>query len=78
MHVNTIKYGTTNNLYSLNRESSLSPEGSCRECLNRMVIMPDSPFKIFWNIVTIILLIYTAIFVPYNVAFNEANKTPLG
>jgi hypothetical protein len=37
------------------------------------VILPDSKFKIFWNIVTIILLVYTAIFVPYNVAFVDSD-----
>jgi hypothetical protein len=47
------------------------------ECLKKMVIMPDSRFKIFWNIVTIILLIYTAIFVPYNVAFSESEDKSL-
>ena len=39
-----------------------------------MVIMPDSRFKIFWNLVTIVLLIYTAIFVPYSVAFSESEE----
>ena len=42
-----------------------------------MVIMPDSNFKIFWNLVTIVLLIYTAIFVPYNVAFSDSNERSL-
>jgi len=36
--------------------------------------MPDSRFKIFWNLVTIVLLIYTAIFVPYSVAFSESEE----
>ena len=39
--------------------------------------MPDSKFKVFWNIVIIMLLMYTAIFVPYKIAFIENDPQPL-
>ena len=31
--------------------------------------MPDSKFKTAWNIIIILLLLYTAIFVPFKIAF---------
>jgi hypothetical protein len=31
--------------------------------------MPDHKFKIFWNLIIILLLIHTATFVPYQIAF---------
>lgn len=31
--------------------------------------MPNSKFKVFWNFVTLILLIYTGTYVPFKVAF---------
>ena len=31
--------------------------------------MPDSKFKMIWNIIIIMLLLYTAIFVPFKIAF---------
>ena len=39
--------------------------------LGKFVILPDSKFKLTWNMVVVVLLIYTAIFVPYKVAFVE-------
>ena len=77
LHDNVIRYGTTTNLHSGSNEPNIGQEGSCQECLRKMVIMPDSNFKIFWNLVTIVLLIYTAIFVPYNVAFSDSNERSL-
>jgi hypothetical protein len=35
--------------------------------------MPDSKFKIGWSIVVILLLLYTATFVPYRVAFIDSD-----
>lgn len=34
-----------------------------------LLILPNSHFKIAWNLIIVILLIYTATFVPYRVAF---------
>lgn len=33
--------------------------------------MPDHKFKIFWNLIIIMLLVYTATFVPYQIAFIQ-------
>ena len=35
------------------------------------IIMPTSTFKSYWNIVNIILLIYTAIYMPYRISFID-------
>ena len=39
------------------------------------LIMPSSSFKIFWNIVIIILLIYTASWMPYQICFVDQTST---
>ncbi len=35
------------------------------------ILMPNSKFKIFWNLVIIALLLYTALYVPYKIAFLD-------
>ena len=35
------------------------------------ILLPSDKIKSIWNIVTIILLFYTALFMPYKVAFLE-------
>ena len=35
------------------------------------IIMPSSQFKTFWNIIVILLLLYTSTVVPYQVAFVD-------
>lgn len=37
--------------------------------------MPESRFKVTWNIVVTILLLYTALFVPYRTAFIDESTT---
>lgn len=39
------------------------------------VLMPDSKFKLFWNMVVFFLLSYTAIVVPYRTAFVDVSST---
>ena len=36
-----------------------------------LVIMPNSPFKMFWNMVLILLLLYTASITPFKMAFID-------
>jgi hypothetical protein len=36
-----------------------------------LILMPESRFKMFWNVVTLILLMYTASFVPYQTSFID-------
>ena len=45
------------------------------EILCPCVIMPDQKFKVFWNIVIIILLLYTATVVPYRISFYDEAST---
>ena len=40
----------------------------------KCLIMPESKFKKIWNIIITILLIYTAIFVPYRTAFVDGTS----
>ena len=39
--------------------------------------MHDSKFKNYWNIVIIVMLIYTASFVPYRIAYTDDNPTSM-
>lgn len=38
------------------------------------ILMPDNKFKIFWNLVVLLLLCYTATIVPYRTAFVDENS----
>ena len=38
------------------------------------LIKPDSRFKAFWNMIIIVLLLYTAIFVPFKIAFIQTDS----
>jgi hypothetical protein len=40
----------------------------------RWLIMPESQFKKIWNMIITVLLIYTAIFVPYKTAFVDGSS----
>jgi len=42
-----------------------------------LVIMPESTFKKFWNVVIIILLGYTATYVPFKVSFVDDTSQAL-
>lgn len=55
-------YGTSKKL-ELKKDEEIQPLP--------FIIMPDSRFKINWNMVIIILLLYTATFVPYRTAFID-------
>lgn len=66
-----IRFGTVKNLYNFNNDSGNGAQGPVSQCLGKLVILPDSKFKLTWNMVVVVLLIYTATFVPYKVAFVE-------
>jgi hypothetical protein len=36
---------------------------------SRFILLPDDPFKRFWNVLIIILLTYVATYVPYDICF---------
>jgi phosphoglycerol transferase MdoB-like AlkP superfamily enzyme len=39
------------------------------------ILMPSDKFKTIWTVVIVILLVYTAIFVPFKIAFIEQDST---
>jgi hypothetical protein len=41
------------------------------EFIPRYILQPNSNIKSYWNIVNIILLLYTALFMPYRIAFID-------
>ena len=43
----------------------------------RFIIYPDDSFKLFWDIVILLLMGYTVTFTPYQVAFIETNSITL-
>jgi hypothetical protein len=40
-----------------------------------LIIMPNSRFKMFWNLVIIVLLLYTATYMPFQICFISASST---
>ena len=69
LHKRILLFGTTKNLLgergTINRHEILK-----RKCC---LIMPDSKFKLVWNIIIVQLLLYTALFVPFKIAFIETD-----
>ena len=49
---------------------------SMRELKNNRtcLLLPQDRFKVFWTIVIVLLLVYTAIFVPFKIAFVETES----
>lgn len=45
------------------------------EILPRFILQPNSNLKSYWNIVNIMLLLYTALFMPYRIAFIDDETT---
>jgi hypothetical protein len=41
------------------------------------ILMPDNKFRMAWNIVTMLLLLYTASFVPYRTSFIDVAEPGL-
>lgn len=56
-----IKFGVSRKLDEMNKNDRIG----------RYIILPDSKFKAIWNTILITLLIYTATFTPFKVAFME-------
>ena len=54
-------YGTTKNL---SKEKTI---------VSKYILMPESEFKKWWSIIMLILLLYVATYVPYNICFNLDN-----
>ena len=63
-----MKVGTTRNLFG----EKIVKDRLERQKKMKYLILPDSKFKMTWNLVIMVLLLYTAIYVPFKVAFiNE-------
>ena len=65
-------YGTKKGAY--NSDEDLLIHKHKPSCI---VLMPNSKIKTVWNLVMIVLLIYTATFTPYRTAFIEDGGTAL-
>jgi len=68
IHKEVLKYGTTKNLMADAKELQVhARKGGLGNCL----ILPESKFKTIWNMIIIVLLIYTGSYVPYKIAFID-------
>lgn len=70
MHERVINYGTTKNINKLGSDL----EKKIIESKSKIVLLPDHPFKRFWNILMIFLLGYVATYVPFNICFSSTEK----
>ena len=70
LHKRILQFGTTKNLLG-ERGAIFGSQNKC--CL----IKPTSQFKTFWNILIVLLLVYTALFVPFKLAFIETDTQAL-
>jgi hypothetical protein len=66
-------YGTTRNINN-NVEDI---EKMILEKKSKIVLLPNHPFKRFWNILVIVLLLYVATYVPFNICFGVINNTDI-
>jgi hypothetical protein len=71
LHSRVIEFGTTKNIH-INREI-LSKR--IIEKRSKIILLPDDPFKRVWNVLVILLLIYVATYVPYDICFGESSDT---
>ena len=71
LHQKILKEGTTRNLFG---EKIIKDRMEAYKKM-RWLILPESKFKMVWNLIIIALLLYTAIYVPYKIAFiNEQDS----
>lgn len=65
LHDRVVTFGTTKNINRTRQDI----EKKILEAKPKIVLMPDDPFKRFWNILMIFLLGYVATLVPYHICF---------
>jgi len=65
VHKKILAMGSTANLND-NFKRSMGDEG---DCCSYLIILPDNVFHKYWDPVMVLLLMYTAFFVPYKIAF---------
>lgn len=56
-----IMFGVTRKLEELEKEEFPAP----------YILLPDSKLKSYWNIICVVLLIYTATYMPFKTAFID-------
>ena len=67
-----LKMGSTKSLFGSKQNIvDLRELKKKRNCL----LLPHDRFKTIWTVIIVFLLIYTAIFVPYKIAFIEQEST---
>jgi hypothetical protein len=71
LHNRVIEFGTTRNIH-INRDILARRIIDNR---SRFVLLPEDPFKRFWNILIIFLLFYVATYVPYDICFAPNEGT---
>ena len=74
LHQRVIKYGTVNNINVLASDY----EKKILEKKPFIVLMPDDPFKRFWDIWMLVLLIYVVSYVPISICFFQTNADEEG
>ena len=68
MHQGLLQLGSTKHLFgSKQHMMEMRKAKEKRAC----ILMPSSKFKTTWTIIIVLLLVYTAIFVPFRIAFLE-------
>jgi CRP-like cAMP-binding protein len=61
----------TRRIYLFGTSKKLNYEVEEEEPPGWYIILPESSFRLFWNVMVLALLLYTGIFVPYRTAFVE-------
>lgn len=63
LHTRVINYGTTKNIQLEQIKVS------------KYILMPENEFKRWWSLIMLVLLMYVATYVPYNICFNLDPRT---
>ena len=69
LHNRVIEFGTSKNVH-INRDI-LSKR--IIEKRSKIILLQDDPFKRVWNVLIILLLMYVATYVPYDICFGESH-----
>jgi uncharacterized protein YeeX (DUF496 family) len=63
-----VSFGTTKNINRTRQDI----EKKILDQKPKIVLLADDPFKRFWNILMIFLLVYVATYVPFGICFSRA------
>jgi hypothetical protein len=65
LHDRVIEFGTSKNIH-INHDILAK---RIMEKRSKFILLQDDPFKRFWNVLIILLLLYVATYVPYDICF---------